>query len=171
MTTAGRSLPTSDYQRYVVNMSSQTGYIVLISLVVHGRHDGHALHTKSRCLRFLPLVCTRALQRPRRSLRLLGRLLICDDRPRGLCSSPRHPLTTKYIIIGDDGRAPLLAHPAHARGAHPHAARRAARRPVGDVYVQRGLDDKLWNLLTRCWVSEPEQRPNIHQVLEELPPA
>jgi len=45
------------------------------------------------------------------------------------------------------------------------------RRPVGDVYVQRGLDDKLWNLLTRCWVSEPEQRPNIHQVLEELPPA
>lgn len=44
-------------------------------------------------------------------------------------------------------------------------------RPVGDDYVQRGLDDKLWALLQRCWVSEPEKRPNIHQVLEELPPA
>lgn len=43
------------------------------------------------------------------------------------------------------------------------------RRPQGEEMVQRGMDDKLWNLLCRCWVEDPEQRPTIHEVIEELP--
>lgn len=42
-------------------------------------------------------------------------------------------------------------------------------RPEGQEIVERGLDDNLWNLLTRCWAAEPEKRPTIHEVLDELP--
>ena len=42
-------------------------------------------------------------------------------------------------------------------------------RPMSADVIQRGLDDKLWNLLTRCWVEAPDDRPTIDQVIEELP--
>lgn len=42
-------------------------------------------------------------------------------------------------------------------------------RPTDPVVVERGLDDKLWNLLTMCWVEDPAKRPTIHEVLEVLP--
>ncbi|THH05036.1 hypothetical protein EW145_g5090 [Phellinidium pouzarii] len=48
------------------------------------------------------------------------------------------------------------------RGARP-------LRPEGTIYVERGLDDKLWNLLTCCWAANPHKRPTIQQVLKELP--
>ncbi|KAL5528090.1 hypothetical protein ACEPAF_7226 [Sanghuangporus sanghuang] len=43
------------------------------------------------------------------------------------------------------------------------------RRPEGPEIVERGLDDKLWDLLTRCWAADPEQRPSIQEVINELP--
>ena len=43
------------------------------------------------------------------------------------------------------------------------------RRPEGDMYVERGLDDNLWSLLQRCWVTEPTDRPSIQEVLAALP--
>ena len=44
-------------------------------------------------------------------------------------------------------------------------------RPEGQEIIDRGLDDNLWDLLTRCWDAFPENRPTIHQVLAELPEA
>jgi hypothetical protein len=42
-------------------------------------------------------------------------------------------------------------------------------RPTDPVIVGRGLDDKLWNVLTRCWEEDPRRRPDIDQLLAELP--
>ena len=44
-------------------------------------------------------------------------------------------------------------------------------RPEGQEIVNRGLDDKLWNLLIRCWDEDLGKRPTIQEVLEELPEA
>ena len=41
-------------------------------------------------------------------------------------------------------------------------------RPVNPLFVDRGLDDRLWALLTRCWAHRPSERPNIFEVSEEL---
>lgn len=37
-------------------------------------------------------------------------------------------------------------------------------RPVDDATVARGLDDKMWDVLEKCW-AEPENRPSIEDVL------
>lgn len=42
------------------------------------------------------------------------------------------------------------------------------QRPTEPEAVERGLDDKLWNLLQRCWAQKPENRPTIEDVLAEL---
>ncbi|OCB91594.1 kinase-like protein [Sanghuangporus baumii] len=42
-------------------------------------------------------------------------------------------------------------------------------RSMSTEVIERGLDDKLWNLLTRCWAAEPGERPTIHEVISELP--
>ena len=42
-------------------------------------------------------------------------------------------------------------------------------RPTDPEVIERGLDDKLWDLLQRCWLREPEERPSIEQILQELP--
>ena len=42
-------------------------------------------------------------------------------------------------------------------------------RPTDPKVIERGLDDKLWNLLTRCWAAEPTERPTIYEVIDELP--
>lgn len=43
------------------------------------------------------------------------------------------------------------------------------RRPESPEIIERGLDDNLWDLLTRCWVEDPAARPSIHEVIAELP--
>ncbi|KAL4076003.1 kinase-like domain-containing protein [Scleroderma yunnanense] len=40
-------------------------------------------------------------------------------------------------------------------------------RPLDDLAVDRGLDDRLWELLLRCW-DEPEKRPTMAEVLTLL---
>lgn len=47
-----------------------------------------------------------------------------------------------------------------------HGAR--PQRPQGEVYVERGLDDAMWKLLERSWAQEPEHRPTMGEVVEEL---
>ena len=43
-------------------------------------------------------------------------------------------------------------------------------RPTEDENLRRrGLDDNLWNLLTRCWAVEHKGRPTMREVLEVLP--
>ncbi|KAL5514114.1 hypothetical protein ACEPAG_2875 [Sanghuangporus baumii] len=42
-------------------------------------------------------------------------------------------------------------------------------RPEGTEIIERGLDDKLWNLLIRCWAADLAERPTIHEVITELP--
>jgi len=42
-------------------------------------------------------------------------------------------------------------------------------RPLDPDIVVRGLDDRLWDLLTRCWKADPAERPTIEEVLRELP--
>ncbi|KAJ7831518.1 kinase-like domain-containing protein, partial [Mycena olivaceomarginata] len=42
-------------------------------------------------------------------------------------------------------------------------------RPTELRVVERGLDDALWGLLSRCWTNEPSQRPTIQEVLDMLP--
>ena len=34
--------------------------------------------------------------------------------------------------------------------------------------IHHGLDDRLWNLMSRCWAHDPSQRPTMVQVHEEL---
>ncbi|KLO10995.1 hypothetical protein SCHPADRAFT_491395 [Schizopora paradoxa] len=41
-------------------------------------------------------------------------------------------------------------------------------RPTDPSVVARGLDDRLWALLTKCWAFEPSERPSIFEVSEEL---
>lgn len=35
--------------------------------------------------------------------------------------------------------------------------------------AERGLDERMWMLLERCWVQDPLSRPTMVQVLMELP--
>ncbi|KAG6914468.1 hypothetical protein DXG01_017089 [Tephrocybe rancida] len=35
--------------------------------------------------------------------------------------------------------------------------------------VELGLNDKLWGLIERCWDADPERRPSMSTVLQELP--
>jgi hypothetical protein len=42
------------------------------------------------------------------------------------------------------------------------------KRPFGTRVVERGLDDKLWSLLLRCWSQMPRTRPTIEGVLTGL---
>ncbi|KAJ6599272.1 kinase-like domain-containing protein [Mycena vulgaris] len=43
-------------------------------------------------------------------------------------------------------------------------------RPMAPPRVlERGLDDNVWSLLCRCWVTVPSQRPSIREVLEMFP--
>ncbi|KAJ7117403.1 kinase-like domain-containing protein [Mycena crocata] len=42
-------------------------------------------------------------------------------------------------------------------------------RPTGPRVLERGLNDALWELLCRCWVNEPSQRPTIQQILDMFP--
>jgi len=42
------------------------------------------------------------------------------------------------------------------------------RRPEGQIYVERGLDDAMWALLRRCWADDYRLRPSISEVLERL---
>ncbi|KAF7331922.1 TKL/TKL-ccin protein kinase [Mycena kentingensis (nom. inval.)] len=42
-------------------------------------------------------------------------------------------------------------------------------RPVDPRVLHRGLDDNLWMLLQRCWVTEPTHRPRIGDVLAMFP--
>ncbi len=43
------------------------------------------------------------------------------------------------------------------------------KRPKKDSFaVKNGLDDRLWNLITRCWAQDSKDRPDIFQVSEEL---
>jgi len=41
-------------------------------------------------------------------------------------------------------------------------------RPTDPAVEIRGLDDRLWALLTRCWAQTPEDRPDIFAVNDEL---
>lgn len=56
--------------------------------------------------------------------------------------------TTGVIIAASDGKLP--------------------RRPMEEEIVDRGLDDSLWYLLTRCWSSDPSARPTIEEVVTDL---
>lgn len=38
-------------------------------------------------------------------------------------------------------------------------------RPEGDLYVERGLDDKMWALLMRCCSVDPKSRPTIDEII------
>lgn len=40
-------------------------------------------------------------------------------------------------------------------------------RPRGQA-VHRGLDDDLWNLIIRCWATEPAARPSASEIVAEL---
>lgn len=42
------------------------------------------------------------------------------------------------------------------------------QRPMAPRVIERGLDEKLWNLLCACWVQNPRARPTIEGVLEYL---
>ena len=42
------------------------------------------------------------------------------------------------------------------------------KRPNESRVVERGLDDKLWNLLLECWSKNAGERPTIENVLTRL---
>ncbi|KAJ8077723.1 hypothetical protein PM082_002156 [Marasmius tenuissimus] len=48
-----------------------------------------------------------------------------------------------------------------AKGENPE-------RPTEERVVERGLDDKMWQLMTECWNREPSARPGIEEVLASL---
>ena len=43
-------------------------------------------------------------------------------------------------------------------------------RPIGEEVRARGLDDILWRILLRCWAKNPEDRPDLYQIIQDLPP-
>jgi hypothetical protein len=48
-----------------------------------------------------------------------------------------------------------------SQGKHP-------ARPKDPRAIERGLDEKLWNLLLCCWKQDPSERPTIQEVLHIL---
>ena len=44
---------------------------------------------------------------------------------------------------------------------------RRPKRPSGRL-VHHGLDDRLWNLINRCWAQNPQDRPLASDILQEL---
>lgn len=49
------------------------------------------------------------------------------------------------------------------------AAGKRPKRPTQPEITSRGLDDKLWKLLYRCWSVKSTNRPTIKEVIVELP--
>ena len=41
-------------------------------------------------------------------------------------------------------------------------------RPINDRVVKRGLDDKMWKLLCRCWSRRPNDRLSISDLVKQL---
>jgi hypothetical protein len=41
-------------------------------------------------------------------------------------------------------------------------------RPKDDRVVKRGLDDKMWELLCRCWSKSPNDRPSVGDLVKQL---
>ena len=41
-------------------------------------------------------------------------------------------------------------------------------RPRDALVLRRGLDDRMWELLCRCWSKAPESRPLIDDLIVEL---
>jgi hypothetical protein len=64
---------------------------------------------------------------------------------------------------------PPYSHIKHATEVVIRSSRgEIPRRPLGARVVERGLDDKLWNLLLRCWSQAPQTRPTVEGVLSGL---
>jgi hypothetical protein len=42
------------------------------------------------------------------------------------------------------------------------------KRPLDPRVIERGLDEKLWSLLSACWVRNPRARPTIEGIIEYL---
>lgn len=42
------------------------------------------------------------------------------------------------------------------------------KRPQGNLYMERGLDDRMWELLRRCWSVKPLKRPMIDEIIAGL---
>ena len=43
------------------------------------------------------------------------------------------------------------------------------KRPEDPEVEKRGLNDKLWDLMQRCWSEKADDRPTMAEILEELP--
>ena len=70
-------------------------------------------------------------------------------------------LAFKHIGDGTNTRNIAKLVNTVARGTIPE-------RPVGGVYVGRGLDDGMWGLLLRCWAADPGKRPSVDELISEL---
>lgn len=46
---------------------------------------------------------------------------------------------------------------------------RRAPRPVTVISQARGLSDDMWNLIERCWATDPGARPTAAEILDMLP--
>lgn len=57
-------------------------------------------------------------------------------------------------------------HPSEATVKAVDGAR--PKRPTDPAVISRGLDNKLWKLLSRCWSAQPKDRPTIEQIVAEL---
>ncbi|KZS97644.1 kinase-like protein [Sistotremastrum niveocremeum HHB9708] len=43
-------------------------------------------------------------------------------------------------------------------------------KPTDSLVKARGLDDTLWEFLEKCWAQDPNARPSIQEVIQELTP-
>jgi hypothetical protein len=43
------------------------------------------------------------------------------------------------------------------------------RRPLGLLYMNRGLNDAMWKLMEDCWEHIPANRPTAFQIIHRLP--
>ncbi|KAG6852347.1 hypothetical protein C0991_000494 [Blastosporella zonata] len=48
------------------------------------------------------------------------------------------------------------------KGYHP-------QRPQGRLFLERGLTDAMWGLMTKCWSRHPEGRPTTAAIVQSLP--
>jgi len=42
-------------------------------------------------------------------------------------------------------------------------------RPIGSLYMNRGLNDDMWKLMEDCWEHIPANRPTAYQIIYRLP--
>lgn len=62
------------------------------------------------------------------------------------------------------GEKPYYNRPHDANVVVDIMSRRLPDRPTEEAVIERGMSEKMWNLMLHCWIWEPLERPTMASV-------